>query len=187
MTFSMRWLSGRDGSRESQVKHFSESCAGEWHHQGKGGWRLHRCPAVPGPCRSHARARWAHLEVADDAVLLGPVQPAGGGGTQARGSPHQQVPGGRVAAAAGAAMARVRLLPAPCCRHPHCREQGHRLGAVPGPPGCPLPPSPCTPNACPVPSPPPAIPSRPVPASQPTDAARSSVTRKGAGSSAGAS
>ena len=56
MTFSMRWLSGRDGSRESQVKHFSESCAEERHSQGQaaggctGAWPLQGCArAVPGP------------------------------------------------------------------------------------------------------------------------------------------
>lgn len=76
-------------------------------------------PGSVGLCWSRSGAGWAHLEVADDAVLLGPIQPAGGGGTQEGGSPHQQVPSGRVAAATGAAMAQVRVLPASCHLSPH--------------------------------------------------------------------
>jgi len=122
---------------------------------GMGSWGLHWCPAVLGPCQGCARSRWAHLEVADDAVLLGPIQPAGGGGTQAGGSPHQQVPGGRVAAAAGAAVARVRLLPAAGCRHPHCREhKGAGWGLHQGP-------------RMPAQHPPRPQPSRPIPSPRP--------------------
>lgn len=59
MTFSMRWLWGRDGSRESQVKHFSESCTGSstiaWVQR-------------PRPCQSHGGAmqgltwRWLTMQ-----------------------------------------------------------------------------------------------------------------------------
>lgn len=79
-------------------------------------------PGSVGLYQSHSGVGWAHLEVADDAVLLGPIQPTGGGGTQAGGSPHQQVSSGWVAAATGAPMAQVRFLPVPCHHSPHCRE-----------------------------------------------------------------
>lgn len=98
-------------------------------------------PGSVGLCQSCSGAGWAHLEVTDDAVLLGPVQPTGGRGTQAGGSPYQQVPSGWVAAATGTAVAQVRLLPTPCHQSPHCREHegmGWRLcwgtWAPPAPP-----------------------------------------------------
>lgn len=50
------------------------------------------------------------LEVAHDAVGLGPVEPARGAGGQLRGAADQQVAGGRVAAALGAPVAVLGLL-----------------------------------------------------------------------------
>ena len=52
----------------------------------------------------------SHLQVADDAVVLGSVQTAGGGGRQVDGSSNQKVPGCRVTAALRAAVCCGRKL-----------------------------------------------------------------------------